>query len=173
MLLKRIFIVTLILVWLAGCVIVISASVGFTPFRVKASSKNKVFQMIPQGWGFFTRNPREEKLVVYQKRGDSLHKITQPNFSSANLYGLSRKGRLRQMQFGNFILSFNSQWKNCNSVVISECMADTIYIVENNFEHSSLKGEFLIQKQATLPWAWSRNRKVQPNPYEILAIDVQ
>lgn len=173
MLLKRFFILTLILGWLTGCVIVISTSVGYTPFRIGSSSKNNAFQIIPQGWGFFTRNPREAILVVYQKSGDSLHKITQPNFSSANLYGLSRKGRLRQMQFGNLILPYNSQWQNCTNMVISECVADTVHTVENSFQPSSPKGEFFIQKKATLPWAWSRNRKALPNPYEFLVIDVQ
>ena len=173
MVLKRIFLIALILGWLVGCVIIICTSVGYTPFRLKASNKINAFQMIPQGWGFFTRNPREEKLIVYKKENNSLRKITQPNFSRENLFGLSRKGRMRQLQVGNLILPYYKQMRPCGSIDPLECTSDTVLMVKSPFEHSMLKGEYLILKQATLPWSWSKNRKDQYNPYEILQIHVE
>lgn len=173
MVFKRIFLIALILGWLVGCVIVICTSVGYTPFRLKASNKNSAFQMIPQGWGFFTRNPREEKLIVYKKIDNSLKKVTQPNFSKQNLFGLSRKGRMRQMQIGNLILPYYRYMQPCEHKDLMKCNPDSVFVVKNPFEYPILQGEYLIQKQATLPWAWSKSRKDQFNPYEILMIHVE
>ena len=173
MLIKRIFLIALILGWLVGCVIVICTSVGFTPFRLKASNKINAFQMIPQGWGFFTRDPREDKLIVYRKSDNSLTKITQPNFSIENLFGLSRRGRMRQLQLGNLILPYYRYMQPCERKDPLECAPDSIFSVKSVFHKSMLKGEYLIVKQATLPWAWSKSRKDQFNPYEFLQINVE
>ncbi len=128
--------------------------------------------MLPQGWGFFTRDPREDKLIVYKMSSDRLHKITQPNFSVSNLFGLSRKGRMTQMQAGNLILRHLSQFRDCYKKNPSECQTDSIFRVKNNFDYSLLKGKYMIKKQATLPWAWSSSRRDSIDPYKILILDV-
>lgn len=128
--------------------------------------------MLPQGWGFFTRDPREDQLFVYKMSGDGLHKITQPNFSSGNLFGLSRLGRMTQMQAVNLILQHYSHFQDCDKKDPGECRTDSIYRLENSFEHALLKGKYLVKKQPALPWAWSRNRKGKIDPYQILVIDV-
>ena len=172
MLLKKLYLIALILGWLVGCVIVICTSVGHTPFQLKSSDKIKAFQMLPQGWGFFTRDPREDKLFVYKMNGDRLQKITQPNFSASNLLGLSRLGRMTQMQAINLILQHYPQFQECDEKDPLKCQLDSIYRVENTFEPELLKGKYLIKKQPALPWAWSRNRKGKIDPYEILVVDV-
>ena len=172
MLLKKLYLIALILGWLVGCVIVICTSVGHTPFQLKSSDKIKAFQMLPQGWGFFTRDPREDKLFVYKISGDELYKITQPNFSADNLFGLSRLGRMTQMQASNLILQNFSKFQDCDKKDPMECLTDSIYRFENSFKNKLLRGKYLIKKEPALPWAWSRNRRDKSDPYQILMVEV-
>lgn len=150
---------------------VIASTVGITPLRLSSSKKLNTFYIFPQGWGFFTKSPRQGALVIYSLRDGKVQKVTKPNYSSDNLFGISRKNRARQLQLAYSISKYENRWRKCATPNLLNCNKDSLIIIENVFRNPLLKGKYIIQKRTQIPWAWSKSRTSENNPYEIMAID--
>jgi antimicrobial peptide system SdpA family protein len=113
------------------------------------------YTLLPQGWAFFTRSPRELVFEGYAKVNGKWIKITNNNFSIENDFGFSREGRsiswsLMQLAMAipeknwNFDREFDVEnFKNLT--------CDTLTF--NNFKSS----EIGVVAYNILPWAWVDN----------------
>ncbi|MEM9389998.1 MAG: SdpA family antimicrobial peptide system protein [Bacteroidota bacterium] len=98
--LKKIVFLTISIVYLVFIFLVADSSLGYNPIRLPKSVNSSVFSLIPQGWGFFTRDPREPLIDLYEISETNLNKLTLPNSSFEYLYGFSRGMRFRASRVG-------------------------------------------------------------------------
>jgi antimicrobial peptide system SdpA family protein len=125
-----------------------------------------LFNIIPQGWGFFTRNPREEQTILYTIQDTSSVLFTKTISSIDNSFGASRKLRCYNVEVGTLISKINdSSWveeKGGNLVFDTNLQTDT---VKNNFYPCSIRGDFFFVKQERIPWAWGKSNIIMPYKY--------
>jgi antimicrobial peptide system SdpA family protein len=131
--------------------------------------------LFPQGWGFFTRNPREENVFFYKI--DSNNKIKEFNLlnqSSGNLFGFSRYTRLLSFDIAILTEMINEKkWYSSN--VVSESIYLDIKPIKikasSNLQYLR-KGTYIIKLQKTVPWSWSNSNQSKYSPFKIVKIQI-
>ncbi|MBT8317779.1 MAG: SdpA family antimicrobial peptide system protein [Lutibacter sp.] len=169
---KYLFSFFILIFWSAILINIFMASFPI-PSNKSFLNKTIIFSVIPQGWGFFTRNPREELITVYKSHNDSLVKITEQNSSLSSFLGISRKSRLHNIELGTILSKIDeNMWVKGkpNELKFDNIKYDTIM---SSFYPKNMIGEYFIVKQERIPWAWSKNHKNLVMPYNYARIYVK
>lgn len=147
---RLLYYISLVSILLIFIFLIFISSLKSTVFDVSFSSKYNISMTTPQGWGFFTRNPREAQFVLYELEDSVPELVTFKNASSKNLFGFSRLSRRINLEFQRMLGRVNdSLWKE----EISEL--DTL-IIEKTGEFIYLeKGYYLIENKETTPWQYA------------------
>lgn len=113
---------------------------------------------LPQGWAFFTRDPREARRFAYQKKADHwVMALMLPHSRAGNMFGLNRQGRAHAGEMERIMgLVGPNQWTACRGTVAA-CADSTgrPQRVDNPTSHPTLCGELLLMERPPVPWAWS------------------
>ncbi|WP_394345007.1 SdpA family antimicrobial peptide system protein [Echinicola soli] len=150
------------------------SSTGFNPLTLDYRESKLVYTVIPQGWGFFTRDPREPYTLLYKRTGDKLNLINDSGAEPRYLFGLSRSTRRQNIELGSLYLQVpDSMWVSCPSKAWKECVPDDRVFVSDSFKHPRLSGEYLLIRQAPVPWAWSKSYDKIKMPFEICKIYIE
>jgi antimicrobial peptide system SdpA family protein len=118
--------------------------------------------LLPQGWAFFTRDPREERFHVFSRdqNGKWIRALRGPNASPANFFGLKRASRAQGIEVGLLLSKVpGSGWQTCSEqpeVCLEQ--APLVATIENITPHPTLCGEVGLALQKPVPWAWSYHR---------------
>lgn len=132
------------------------------PIEITNEVDSRVFKFIPQGWAFFTRNPREAQIVIYKIENDSiLRPYPQRHSSFTNLFGLKRTSskiltelQLLKLKTTNSLYT-DLKW-NYQANQYSK-MPSKIFEYENEIFDPILLGNFIVVYQKAVPWAWSKS----------------
>ncbi|WP_338473376.1 SdpA family antimicrobial peptide system protein (plasmid) [Niallia sp. XMNu-256] len=127
------------------------------PLTLNKTNDTLFSQLLPQGWGFFSKNPREEFLNVYSTNSEI--SAQWPNMKLTNLFGVDRTGRAQGTELGLIIPELQeTDFKECNKD-IDDCIADMKDVqpieIYNSTPKKTLCGEQYITLQEPMPWAWS------------------
>ena len=76
----------------------ITNTLSYNPFSLKESRANEIRKLLPQEWGFYSKNPRTADLVYLPIDGNN--NIQSPNASLKNIWGISRVGRAQGTEAG-------------------------------------------------------------------------
>ena len=116
-------------------------------------SLNKLF---PEGWGFFTKNPREENVTLFRVHDDqTLEKVTIKNSSADNWFGLSRKSRKIGAELSIVLTQVpDSAWEEHINPETPVCQGQDVEISSNKMVTTLKPGKYLVVKKEVLPWAW-------------------
>lgn len=171
--------ITLGLVGLGIVMLILFSVSPFNPIRAKADFNRQVYTFIPQGWAFFTRNPREAQIQLYQ--ADHLggwRKVNHFHAHRSNFFGLSRKttALITELQYIKMNDLKDSYFINCESNYqrgIVGCVPDTTYTVLNKFEKPILCGEYIMTLQEPVPWAWSKSMDKVMMPSKVIRLNIQ
>lgn len=124
-------------------------------------------KFFPEGWGFFTRNPKEPLMDVYAFGTNNVcKKILYPN--GDYMFGASRYTRVLSYQLGNLLENTKIDlWKTAKDSLVENAnkIVDTGYIeIPASNKYSILKsGRYLLVLTDRLPWLWARNpRNTKP-----------
>lgn len=172
--LTALFTTTLLAILITG---IFYVSVSENPVRLKNHFNFKMFSFIPQGWAFFTRNPREAQIILYeiQKNGD-ITKYPQKHSSYKNIFGLDRKASKVIVEIQGLKLKLhdslfiNSKWR-FQIAREGELPQKTVEI-QNEIYDPILCGEYLMIFQKPVPWAWSKSIKTIDMPAKIIRLKV-
>ncbi|RAJ19751.1 SdpA family antimicrobial peptide system protein [Pedobacter cryoconitis] len=153
-----------ILILLGGLAIYsIMGSSMQSPFYISKWIKLNVSYFLPQGWAFFSKDAREEKIFAFKRRKDgSLERLSPSAASYRYLFGLNRIVRRLPMEY-QFLLSQtdSASWipSNYNIVEIGEnSRTKKIVFKKNIFYKGICCGEIILIKARITPWAWSCER---------------
>lgn len=124
-------------------------------------------QVFPQGWGFFSKSPLDEELIIYRKREDKIYDKASYTQSDINCFlGLSKTKRLLDVEvtkMSQFVAK--SSWKNIKlKELVSSPYSSSIELKEhlkvnalkNNY-YTLPKGEYILIKQGIVPFEWSNS----------------
>lgn len=171
----RFFFFCLVLFWF---LIIYNIFISSIPIPTSSSyiKQTTIFNIIPQGWGFFTRDPREDEIIFY--REDSISKqvslYSKTNSSLEFYFGASRKNRFTGIEM-DFIYKNvpKSSWKKGSTKEFKFDTSTPPDTIKLNFNAQTLKGYYFVAKQERTPWAWGKNYKKIIMPYEYCKVYIQ
>ncbi|MGV4439784.1 SdpA family antimicrobial peptide system protein [Ornithobacterium rhinotracheale] len=141
---------------------VLSIYMGNSPLNKKRFIYIDYISVFPQGWGFFTKDPREPLVFIYKHDNNDYKSIIERNFSTKNLLGLSRKNRILIIESSHVLKEIikNCQYKNFKATNINRLKTQFKNIdfdYEKVYVDSSLSpdivGDFIFVIQEQLPWS--------------------
>lgn len=144
------------------------------PFNTRVNST--VFRAIlPEGFAFFTRNPREQQVTILKLTGNEFQIEKNVNGSIENLLGLKKTARSRDIEMATLISQISeSEWLSCKSQ-LNECATHPetpILFLENKYANPLLCGEYLIVLRNPVPWAWAKSMNSNAMPTLFVRIKV-
>ena len=133
--------------------------------------KQYINAFFPQGWGFFTKDPREKMIELHIEENGHLKRIDFLNNSALNYFGLTRKSRRIGMDV---------------SIIYEQTKVHTFY---EDFQHIpkgiTISGEYLylqeslknkdiyILEKEWMPWAWYQSSAKTIKNIKYLAFTIQ
>lgn len=158
------------------------ADAGLPPNIVDLPGESRVRQgvieLVPEGWSFFTRNPRESDFAIYGLDDElgAWRSITLgPAGEARNLFGLSRRYRAQGLDFGSLAeLVPASAWQVCD-LGPAACLAGLEpYVVERGpAPGQMLCGPIGLAMQEPVPWAWSHSTPATVMPSRLVRLEVK
>ena len=166
----------LIIFWGACvCVVALSAlprnAISF-PYVPKLIVKT----IIPEGWSFFTRNPREALVYIYKRDNDNINWIQADetvNGAVDNFFGMSRKARAMGSEYALVFAQEQVKWDSCVTGTF-DCVDESLRItVKNELNSPQLCGEYLFVSRKPVPWAWSASAANINMPYQYVLVNFE
>jgi antimicrobial peptide system SdpA family protein len=152
------------------------SSIQFNPIQNKYNHKRIVFSLTPQGWAFFTRNPREAQTLIYEIKKDKLVLLNHKHSSIYNWIGLNRKSSviMSEMQIIRSKLAdsifINSEWNYQINKTGNFPKKNTL--VKNEIFNPILCGEYVLVFQKPIAWAYSKSLKNISMPAKVARIKI-
>src|SRR5215218_8664142 len=99
-----------VMVWLSwACVAAYAVHTvfPFNPLHLPGAKTISARTWIPEGWGFFTRDPREERLLLFRRTegGAWVSASLGPAARRANFFGMNRYFRAQGIEVGLLLAS--------------------------------------------------------------------
>ncbi len=164
-------------IWALLIIFLFLQSIPSNPLSMYIPENGKINKvLLPQGWAFFTRNPREDRVMFYTYENDEWSDLyfLKQNSKHSNLFGLNRKARAQQIELGLLISNTlkSSSWRdttagtNINNILpLKEPL-----IVVNESINPTICGETLLIKEEVIPWAWSKDKDSILPPFKFIHI---
>lgn len=132
---------------------IFASSIGATVISTSFSNSYHVGLLFPEGWGFFTRSPREFQYELYHLNRDSSLELTSiKNNAFSNALGFSRKSRRLNLEFQRLLS------KLPDSVFVSgEHWSVRSYQIKLSEIPSVLyisPGQYVVKRYLITPWSW-------------------
>lgn len=128
------------------------------PLSLDLADKKVIRQVMPQGWGFYSKSPREETLNVYSPYNES-SVVVWPNNKIKNAFGIYRYGRSQGIELGLIVYNLPSsvKWEDCDGKGKS-CIkdSDVTVSVNNTTPSPTICGDILIARETPIPWAYAK-----------------
>lgn len=149
------------LFWLFIILNVIKFSLPYNSFTgmLYGKTENIFRSALPEGFAFFTRNPREFQMTLYDS---NKNEIDLHNGCWKYFLGLSRYPRAYNVELGYMFNAIaGKEWHNCVSGTI-ECIDDNAlphYTIKNEFPDPMMRGDYYLKIDEPTPWAWAKSFK--------------
>ncbi|MDK7375602.1 MULTISPECIES: SdpA family antimicrobial peptide system protein [Weeksella] len=136
--------------------IVISVPNNALSLNNSVFNNSKMNALLPEGWAFFTRSPREEQVYIYTYK--DLNKVSLKNTDISQFLGIKRKNRFIQDKLGKIVSGIESKyWFKYNTSKDIEHILDSLNYITVSVEKPSLCGEYIIEVRRTMPWAYYKS----------------
>lgn len=175
---KRLTIVLILLIFGWGTIIFFSvlASMPYNPISLSYDIKINVQTVLPEGWGFFSKPPREPRIVLFKKDGAHFRAYNTKVSDYRNLFGIKRNSRAISTEMARIAKGVPKEhWQNCD-VLFSDCIKNGMMSplkIKNTYSAPLLCGIFCIVSQEPVPWAWSKHRQEVVMPSKFILIDIE
>jgi antimicrobial peptide system SdpA family protein len=128
----------------------------------------------PQGWGFYSKNPRDPYFMVVDIKSKQLAP-NWPNNIPKNIFGLKRLGRSQGMEAGLLHSQIPEHyWKKCSKNPY-DCLDryNKPIEMENKSPNPTLCGDIGFVSQEPVPWAWSNSSEKIEMPSKVARVNVK
>ncbi|GHJ47182.1 hypothetical protein Cs7R123_45240 [Catellatospora sp. TT07R-123] len=162
---RRVATVAVLAMILAGYVL--HAALPATAFKLPFYDKQVIRSLMPEGWAFFTKSPKDPEATVYGLGpGGAWHSLNAgPQANVENLMGLDRLARSQGTEMALVLRQVPSDdWSACRRTPI-ECLSELSpqHTVINFSTHRTICGDVGVAIQEVLPWAWHDLPTVMPS----------
>ena len=140
--------------------------------ELPGEDKSAMVKIFPQGWKFFTRDPRMSEPVPLRKVGDQWVPYGTRN-DLARFLGASRESRTLWPEL-NWALSSitDADWQACDGP-IEPCLARAPVREERaRVDHPQLCGTVGVVMRKPVPWAWAKRTPAVNMPSKVLRLEI-
>lgn len=147
-----------------GCMILFYSvinSLGHNVLSFNEKVELELEDILPQQWGFYSKNPRTTDLVYFKLEGNETFS---PNARIDNLWGINRKARAQGTEAGALFERLVTQNKLKETEIfysqLNEKIKNEPFIkVKNKDTFQSLKGKYIFFTGEITPYAWAKSTK--------------
>jgi len=137
----------------------LDASTGYNLNRLPLENQVSMLSWVPEGWAFFTRDPREEGMFVYSRREDGSWRsvVEAPLSAWGNAFGFDRGPRRQGVEMGLLAATLPIEgWTPCVSTELPRCLEDAAPTLTfaNPSPAPTLCGELAVVRRKPVPFAW-------------------
>ncbi|MEZ4363429.1 MAG: SdpA family antimicrobial peptide system protein [Kofleriaceae bacterium] len=146
-----------------------------SPVRLPLAERAHSYLWAPQGWSFFTRDPRGDRQFVYHKGASGWDPVLlAPHGRLTNLAGLRRRSRAQGVEMALLLENVPpTAWRTCDAPV-QVCLSQpsTPREVPNVSPDPTMCGDVAVVLQRPLPWAWARASRPITMPSRVVSLRV-
>lgn len=162
----------LVAFWTSVIAYVLLGSVLDHPLRASYRERQNLIAISPQGWGFFTRDPREPVELIYRWEKGRWLLYSFSNSSLRNLLGVRRAARASSVELQPMLAQVPSErWVDCKGAV-DLCLRQAAPArVKNRSTLKRLCGRIGVERRPPIPWAWSRHSGDLQMPGKVVQLE--
>ncbi|GAA0553438.1 SdpA family antimicrobial peptide system protein [Chitinophaga japonensis] len=164
--------VMLTMVFVAGLFEIIVASMPSNALTPRYKTRKLLNSLLPEGWSFFTRNPREEMADIYRVEGQYLVRITDCNSEPANFMGFSRKSRKAGMELSAIAGQVPARYWYKYHAVYADPGKDVCAIKNRKDLHILSPGMYVVAIYPPVPWTYARFPQHYTRTYKLAKIKI-
>ncbi|PWB25858.1 SdpA family antimicrobial peptide system protein [Flavobacterium sp. HTF] len=129
-------------------------------------------KVLPQGWGFFTKNPRDFVLRIYKIRNGKLEEMDISNQSLKNRLGFSRSARIIGYEMSIIAEKVkNNDWKQNSTGNIYDNINDKMIVINTDFSFKHVtKGNYLLKLYRPIPYMWAKFNQENFNRFLVVKV---
>jgi len=158
---------------------VISVALAAMPFHTANLPRHVqgiVLQLAPEGWGFFTKSPRDAEVHVAQLSQGQLRSLNlASSFSAEFAFGFNRLGRAQGIEIDTLLMQLNNPnlWHECTRA-LEGCLRNLKpqAKLKNAAQHPTLCGDMVFAERRPVPWAYSRLVRPVVMPSRLTRVEV-
>lgn len=163
------------IIWLSFFFIAINTILPANPIKTPDKLSLITMSIFPQGWGFFSKDPRDDHFYVIDIPSGELG-ASWPNMTLKNWGGLKRFGRSQGIELGRIYSQVKEQdMVECNETPL-QCLEDQgdVINITNDSPSPTITGDVGIVVQESVPWVWAKkvNKEDMPSKIVRLKVDV-
>lgn len=152
------------------------SALPYNALRLPIEKRVAVKVWFPQGWCFFTRSPREDRLSVLLADGDGafLPAIASQGHWRRPVGGFDRRERAAWIEAGILFASVAPPgWTECKHRP-TDCLRGLTPAAEilNPSPNPRLCGRVGLVRQRVLPWAWAKSGRSLAMPSKVALVNV-
>jgi len=165
----------LLLFEFVGIYFIFTSSIGANPQNGNVTIQQLSNTFFPEGWAFFTKNPREPLLDIYtiNKNGET-EKFLLPN--GDYYFGMSRKSRVITYQLGILLSEpkYGFAWTPGVGDYKDSLVSMKAYFRVPSDEKYSLftPGKYILVLTERLPWLWEIDPLNTKKKFRVLPIEI-
>ncbi|AZA78625.1 SdpA family antimicrobial peptide system protein [Chryseobacterium sp. G0186] len=156
---------------------------GNNPLNKSKETKRKYILFFPQGWAFFTKEPREPLIYFFSYSNNQLDDIIDKNFSLNTFWGAAKKNRIINIELQKVINKANTDsipYRTEEFLGIKE-LKENVINRNNEFTHINIdrkyipsitNGKYLIVIEEQLPWALLSKTSTHNKKFKMYTIEV-
>ncbi|WAS84895.1 MULTISPECIES: SdpA family antimicrobial peptide system protein [unclassified Corallococcus] len=155
------------------------AALPYNPLQLPFEDRFDIRLVLPEGWAFFTRDPRDERILSYLRTpgGQWVRANQTPNFQPRNAFGIDRAARAQGVEMGLLLEATRQLGRHACEEDPLKCLerAPSERTLRNESPNPTFCGQLGIVFQPAVPWAWSRSHrgKAVVMPSKVLRLDVE
>lgn len=162
----------------AACLTVyaIHGSLPHNPIALPLEKELSTRAWAPEGWKFFTRNPREERPVLFAQRDGQWQRAeTGPASRPRYLFGLNRAGRAQGLELGLILEQIpRGVWRDCDDTPRACISAPALAVsITNRSPEATLCGSVGLALQKPIPWSWLSLPRPVVMPSRIVRLEIK
>jgi antimicrobial peptide system SdpA family protein len=140
----------------------------------RGTAAKNIQYLFPQGWAFFTKSPKESLIDVYKINDKKVELVDMANTSPGNLFGFSRKARMKGYELSLIISPIPAvNWKKNKAPDFVSHISDTTHEVKTKHDFKYFNtGTYLFKQRDPVPWAWSGDNQNEYTPYKTLKVKI-
>ncbi|WP_242592477.1 SdpA family antimicrobial peptide system protein [Corallococcus exiguus] len=169
----------LLLGWSSVAAYALHAALPYNPLQLPFEDRFDIRLVLPEGWAFFTRDPRDERILSYLRTPDGqwLRAARTPNFQPQNSFGIDRAARAQGVEMGLLLEATRQLGRHACEEEPLKCLERTPsgQKLRNESPNPTFCGQLGLVFQPAVPWAWSRSNrgKTVAMPSKVLRLDVE